>query len=140
MRSPESAFWRFLQEAQVISPERAEAASREVRGRWMPIGRILLSSKCINVPQMLELLRMQEDRPGQRIGDLAVSQGFCTREDVDEAIETQRSSGPHPLQALLEDEALDHMALVEALYGYVRHLEGRAQLLDQLVVEARAEG
>ena len=138
--SPQSEFWRFLRDSGVISASTAEGLERKVRDSWMPLGRILLRNRKITPDQMLTILRLQGAEPGQRVGDLAVREGYCTQADVDAAIEFQRQGGPHPLAVLLDDEGVDRDALLTALYGYVRHLEGRAQVLDALLSESQTQG
>lgn len=137
--SPQSDFWRFLRDSGVITAPTAEGMEQQVRDSWMPIGRILLRERKLTPDQMLTILRLQGAEPGQRVGDLAVREGYCDQEAVDAAIEFQRKGGPHPLAVLLDDESIDRDALLTALYGYVRHLEGRAQVLDALLVESQTQ-
>jgi len=135
--STQTDFWRFLKDAGVISAPTALEIEQSVRDRWLPVGRILLREKHISVQQMTTLLKLQSEETGMRVGDLAVREGFCTQEDVDAALEVQRESCPHPLTILASDDSIDREALLEALYGYVRHLEGRIGTLTALSGESQ---
>jgi len=137
--SPQSDFWRFLRDAGVISAPTADGMEQQVRDRWMPLGRILLRERKLTPDQMKTILRLQGVEPGVRVGDLAVREGYCAQEDVDAAIAFQRDGCPHPLSVLMEDTDVDRDALLSSLYGYVRHLEGRVQVLDALFNESRAQ-
>jgi hypothetical protein len=137
--SPQSDFWRFLRDAGVISEPTADGMEQQVRDRWMPLGRILLRERKITPDQMKTILRLQGVEPGMRVGDLAVREGYCDQEAVDAAIAFQRDGCPHPLSVLMEDEEVDRDALLASLYGYVRHLEGRVQVLDALFNESQAQ-
>ena len=133
--SPQAEFWRFLQAAGVIPEATADGIAQEVRDQWMPLGRILLREKKLTVDEMKRLLEMQAANPGMRVGDLAVREGFCSVSDIEEAVQFQHEQcGEHPLARLLvQADELDHEALFQALYGYVRHLEGRVQILDHML-------
>lgn len=137
--SPQSDFWRFLHDSGVISAPTKEGMEQQVRDSWMPIGRILLRERKLTPGQMKTILRLQGVEPGMRVGDLAVREGYCDQETIDAAIEFQRQGCPHPLSVLMEDEGIDRQALLAALYGYVRHLEGRVQVLDALFNESQAQ-
>jgi hypothetical protein len=85
------------------------------------------------------LLRLHGLEQGMRIGDLAVREGYCDQAAIDAAIAIQRDGCPHPLTVLMDDDNVDRDALLAALYGYVRHLEGRVQALDALVSESQVQ-
>lgn len=132
--SPQAEFWRYLQGAGVIPETTADSFTQDVRDQWMPIGRILLREKALSVPEMHRILALQAEEPGMRVGDLAVREGFCTEEDVQNAIDFQKEQcGEHPLARLIREvDDIDPDTLLQALYGYVRHLEGRVQILSDL--------
>jgi hypothetical protein len=75
--------------------------------------------------QMTRLLEMQTSEPHLRLGELAVREGFCTEEDVREAMRLQREASPHALEVFLSEVPCDKDQFIQALIRYVRHLEGR---------------
>ena len=134
MRSPPQSrfdFLDFLVDAGVISANLSESLKSRTRDEWIPLGKILRQQGHLTMGQLMELLQLQSREPHALIGDLAVRQGQCTREDVAEALRIQFDSSPHPLELLLQDKSCDHERLLAALASYVRRLESRLEPVDQ---------
>jgi hypothetical protein len=125
-------FLDFLVEVGVISPSLSETLKSRTRDEWIPLGKILRQQGHLTMGQLMELLQLQAREPDTLIGDLAVRQGQCTREDVLEALRIQFDSSPHPLELLLQDKTCDHDRLLAALARYVRRLESRLEPVDQV--------
>jgi hypothetical protein len=75
--------------------------------------------------QMTQLLVLQTCEPRLRFGELAVREGFCTDEDVQEALRLQRGASPHALEVFLAEVPCDHERVLKVLVQYIRHLEGQ---------------
>jgi hypothetical protein len=124
-------FLDFLVEMGVISPSLCEALKSRTRDEWIPLGKILRQQGHLTMGQLMELLQLQAREPHTLIGDLAVREGQCTREDIVEALRIQFDASPHPVDLLLQDKACDHDRLLTALATYVRRLESRLEPVDQ---------
>ena len=113
----------FLREENVLAGEvldRLEGRSNET---VMPLGVILRQRGKLTMAQLIELSHMQSGNPRMRLGELAVSKGWCTAADVDEALAVQRK--PHVLDLVTAEEGCDSSALVRALVRYAKMLETR---------------
>ncbi len=124
-------FWVFL----VRTGSFEEKVIREYRDRhhetWTPLSSLLIEEHVLEMSQVAVLLRKQLREPHMRIGDLAVREGFCSREDVDRMLEHQEERCPHPVDLILGDDRIEAAVAVDALKSYVRHLEGRVDTLQR---------
>ena len=64
----------------------------------------------------------------QEVGELAVREGYCTMDDVQKALASQREEFPGPVELLVSDERLDRDAVLQALLAYSRVLEERVRV------------
>ncbi len=130
--TPDDSFWTALQEAGGYEDELIQNLRHKVKARgWKPLGAILIRSGFMTVRQVAGLLSMQADEPEMRIGDLAVREGYCTPEHIQQALQQQREGNSGPVDVLLEDERVDDVHLMQALKAYVGHLEGRISMLSK---------
>jgi hypothetical protein len=117
-----------LREENVLAAEvldRLEARSNEA---VMPLGVILRQRGKLTMAQLVELSHMQSTNPRMRLGELAVSRGWCTEADVTEALAQQRRL--HLLDLVADAEGCNASALVRALVRYVKVLEERVAALE----------
>jgi hypothetical protein len=130
---PESRFefLDFLVESGVIAAADSEALKSRTRDEWIPLGKILRQQGHLTMGQLMELLQLQAREPDILIGELAVRQGQCSRQDVAEALRIQSDTSPHPLELLLQDRTCDHDRLLAALATYVRRLEARLSPVEE---------
>lgn len=118
-------FWEFLTRRTRIDPEILEEYRVEHRKMWRPLGATLIKLGILTWEEVTHLLRIQADEPHVRIGELAVREGLCRGEELDEAIRYHAIRHPHPFELLARDPRLDERVVFDALVGYARHLEGR---------------
>jgi hypothetical protein len=109
----------------LTSPSTAWKLRSKVQESWLPIGRILRQRGRLTMDQMTRLLVMQTSEPNLRIGELAVREGYCTEEDIDEALRLQREASPHALEVFLKEVPCDREKVIEVMIRYIRHLEAR---------------
>jgi hypothetical protein len=94
----------------------------------MPLGVILRQRGKLTMAQLIELSHMPPGNPRMRLGELAVSKGWCTEEDVDEALAVQERR-VHMLDLVIAEPGFDAVALSRALVGYAKLLEERMAAL-----------
>ncbi len=109
----------------LISKSAALSIRNRVHEEWVPIGQVLRGQGRLTTNQIMDLVQMQASEPHLRLGELAVRSGFCTEEEVLEAIVMQRLSNPHPLELLLADHPCDRDKLWNVVIRYVKELEAR---------------
>jgi len=109
----------------VITFTTADRVRARVRDAWIPIGKILRQRGHLTMGQLMDLLQMQTAEPHLRLGELAVRQGFCTEEDVQEILRVQRDTSVHPLEVLLAEVDCDRERLLKVLVRYIRQIEAR---------------
>jgi hypothetical protein len=123
-RESPSDLFEILQSEGLLTADGAEALRRRTSDRWAPIGKILRQHGWLSMAQLLDLLDRQSQEPSARFGELAVRLGYCTRAQVEKALQEQCELAPHPLAELLRDPAIDRAKLTTAIVRYVRMLEG----------------
>ena len=118
--------WESLATSGAISAELIqELKQRWTPDSWKPLGELLLRDGKLTVRQVAGLLGVQAEEPHVRIGDLAVREGFCSRAEIEQALQDQRDRCPGPIDILLQDQRVERDELLDALLRYVRFLEGR---------------
>jgi hypothetical protein len=125
----------------LTSPSTAWKLRSKVQESWLPIGRILRQRGHLTMDQMTRLLVMQTSETNLRIGELAVREGYCTEDDIDEALRLQREASPHALEAFLKEVPCDREKVIEVMIRYIRHLEARIAvppLRPEEAVDARS--
>ncbi len=113
----------FLANTGVITTEQAEDYKARVIADFWPLGRILIDRKTITAQQLLKLLQAQTDEPWTQLGELAVHAGYCTHEQLLEALADQRERCPHILEIAINDGAADTLDLIRGAAAYIRHTE-----------------
>lgn len=138
--SKSDEFWKQLIQHHVLDLDQVESYRRAERDApWIPFGRILIRQGILTVRQVMGLVAIQATEPHVRIGDLAVREGHCTPEDVARCLDLQSRASPGPIEMLLRDGDVSDDKLVNALVGYIHHLEGRVESLTaEGVLEASA--
>jgi hypothetical protein len=114
--------------------DHANQIARNAEARWLPLGRILVRQKKITIQDSAEIFSRQAEKPHMLFGEVAVELGYCTAEDVDEAIAFQRKECPHVLDLAIADSELDAEGLLAAAADYIRYTE---RLISQLETVAR---
>lgn len=94
-------------------------------GVWRPLGEVLIRRKILTLKQVAGLISLQVDEPNIRIGDLAIREGYCTPQQLEEALDAQREACPGPIEILMRDGSAKPDDLLTTLMIYVRFLEGR---------------
>ena len=103
----------------------AQKIRNKIRATWVPIGTLLRQRGHLSMSELASLLEIQTAEPHLRLGELAVREGFCTEEDVDEALRLQCAAIPHPVEVLLAEVTCDREELCKVLLRYIRALEAR---------------
>lgn len=111
----------------VIAESTAEDVKHRLQSDAIPIGKILRQRGYLTMKQLIELLQLQGDRPGVRLGELACERGVCTPQQIEEALHIQRQSRSHVLEVLAEDVHCDARKLSSVLARYVKDLENRLE-------------
>ena len=112
---PDDRFWQELVDhgaldRQLVTEYQVTLAMKP----WRPLGQVLLEEGLLTLKQVAALVGMQADEPGVRLGDLAV-----------------REESPGPIELMLRDHRVDDDAMVNALVGYLQHLEGKVTALRE---------
>jgi hypothetical protein len=128
-------FWDCLEASEAVDADLlAELRSSWTPDSWRPVGEILIRSGVLTLRQVAGLIGMQATEPHMRIGDLAIREALCTKEQIMDALRIQRASCPGPIEILMQDERIEGEELLDALLKYARFLEGR--LLQQRGAES----
>ena len=100
---------------------------------WEPLGRHLVGLGALTDAQLMELLEDQLAAPHRRLGDLAVEAGYCSPEQVEEAIRAQRAAsiGPPDLALRRGPDSQDHA--FGPVLDYTRFLEAKLYRLEATV-------
>jgi hypothetical protein len=122
-------FWNQVIEERSLSPDLVEnyRRSRSDTSR-VPLGRILIRERVLSVRQVMTLVSMQIEEPDVLIGDLAVREGFCTKEAIDQCLDVQLATCSASVEDLLQDGNVSEPLLVHALVGYLRFLEQQLEI------------
>jgi len=119
-------FWDCLKTSSSLDPDLlAELRRSWTPESWRPLGEILVRSGSLTLRQVAGLIGMQATEPHMRIGDLALREGLCTLEQIEDALQQQRVMCPGPIELLMRDKRVDGEQLLDALVKYARSLEGR---------------
>jgi hypothetical protein len=116
----------MLVEEGLTSPSTVAKIRIKAKEAWVPIGKILRQRGHLTMIQLMRILELQTSEPHLRLGELAVREGFCTEEDILEALRLQREASPHALELLLSEVQCDQKQLCRVLIRYIRQLESRA--------------
>jgi len=109
----------------LITKSAALSIRNRVHEEWIPIGELLRSQGRLTTNQLMDLVQIQAGEPHLRLGEIAVRAGFCTEDEVVEAVVMQRLSNPHPLELVLADYPCDRDKLWNVVIRYVKQLESR---------------
>ena len=92
----------LLVEAQLISPEQAEAAVREqVELRQRKVGDILVANQVVSAEQLLQAIEQQSKMPIVRIGEALVAMELISPAQLETALAQQQQDRSVPLGELL---------------------------------------
>ena len=107
----------------------SKSAALEIRNRvheaWVPIGEVLRGQGLLSTNQLMDLVQMQATEPHLRLGELAIREGYCTDQDVLDAVSMQWEANPHPLEILRADYPCDRDRLLNVVIRYLRQIEAR---------------
>jgi hypothetical protein len=109
----------------LTSSSTARNLRSKVQEAWLPLGKILRQRGRLTMEQMMRLLVMQTTETNLRFGELAVREGYCTADDIEEALRLQRDTSPHALEVFLADVPCDREQVIQFMIRYIRHLEAR---------------
>lgn len=109
----------------LLTKSAALSIKNRVHEAWVPIGEVLSGLGHLTTSQLMDLVQMQAGEPHLRIGELAVREGFCTEENVLDALAMQREANPHPLEFLLADYPCDRDRLWGVVVRYLKQVEAR---------------
>ena len=113
----------MLVDDHLIDRDTREHILARTRDQWVPLGKILKQRGRLTMAQLMSLLERQNESPEHLLGELAVREGYCTEEDVHEALRLQREISPHPFEVLVREVAVDRERLIEVFIRYVRQIE-----------------
>ena len=126
--------WNALVENHALTPELvSEMKATLATNPWTPLGSILVSQGFLKLNQVSGLLEIQSQEPNQRIGDLAVREGYCTQEQIERALSIQQECCPGPIDLVLRTAPVKD-ELVRSLVKYIYFLEGRLKRAETKVV------
>ncbi len=123
-KAPNEELLDLLVEEEAIPRPVAEVLRARLRETWVPLGKILRQKGWLSMPQLTEILQLQSQSP-LRLGEIACLRGYCTGEQVEEALHIQREMSPHALDLVFQAEGVDMTKVVRAVTRYVRTLETR---------------
>lgn len=117
-----AAFVRLLVEHGACAEADTESILRPGQQPWRHLGRVLIARGVLTFTDVSYILEAQDREPESRFGDLAVELGFCTRREVEEAVEHQNTSGGHFLDSIASHPAVDRARLIDALVAWSKRL------------------
>ncbi len=120
----------YLVRRGVVSTKSAEEYKERVRSGFKPLGKVLLEQRHLSIHQLAQLIQIQLDEPHIQLGELAVREGFCSREDLDAALTYHRENCPHILELALRDPNVDSLELVRTTAEYIRSAEYLTSILN----------
>jgi hypothetical protein len=123
-KAPNEELLDLLVEEEALPRPVAEALRARLRETWVPLGKILRQKGWLSMPQLTEILQLQSQTP-LRLGEIACLRGYCTSEQVEQALHIQREMSPHALDLVFQAEGVDVTKVVRAVTRYVRRLETR---------------
>jgi hypothetical protein len=112
-------FFDMLIEEGLTSVSIAVEIRDKAREAWVPIGTMLRQRGHLTMDQFAYLLEIQASEPHVRLGELAVREGFCIEECVEEALRLQREAYLHAMETLLSELQCDPNRLRRLLLRYV---------------------
>lgn len=124
-----NSVWDYLVEQEIMDRTAAEELQQRGAADRVPLGRILVEEKFLTMAQLMQVLELTDKRPYMRIGDIAVEEDFCSREEVERAIAIQRKRSRHPIEHLLESPHYRRGPLFAALGEYISAMESRMRRL-----------
>jgi len=135
----------LLVEAQLISPEQAEAAVREqVELRQRKVGDILVANQVVSADQLMQAIEQQSKMPIVRIGEALVAMELISQAQLESALAQQQQDRSVPLgELLVRSKVVTRAQLQSALarkMGYpmvdIDRFEAEADALRRLPVAA----
>ncbi len=124
-------FWNHLIAANAFDESLLNEMKMAVRlSPWRPFGAILVELGYMRLGQVAHLLRIQADEMHMRIGALAVREGFCTTDQIENALAVQRERNVTPIDVLVADERVDQRRLMRGLARYIADLEAIASTAE----------
>lgn len=124
-KPPSEELLDLLVEEGAVASTDADSVRTRHRDTWIPLGKILRQKGWLTMGQLVEVLQLQSQHPGLRLGDIAVERGYCTRAQIDDALRTQRDLSPHVLDLVGSTGSVEPEKLLRAVTRYVRALEAR---------------
>ncbi len=130
--------WDYMIEQGVLDRTAADELQERCAADRVPLGKILVLEKLITVAQLMHTLEVTDERPHMRFGDIVVSEGYCTRDEVEACIAIQRRKSRDGVELLLESPHYRRGPLFAALGEYINMMESRVRRLSARVDELEA--
>lgn len=122
--------WDYLVEQRIMDAHAANELRQRGEDDRVALGRVLVEEGVLEMGQLMRVLELSDLRPYQRLGDIAVAEGLCEREDIEAAIAIQRKQSRHPIEYVLECPSYRRGPLFAALGEYISMLESRVKRLS----------
>lgn len=116
-------FAQFLLDRDALTAAQAEQVRERSRSERIPIGQLLMQSSYLSVKQVMAVLAIQADNPGEKFGQIALREGFLTMRQLEDALRLQRSTTRHMIEVVSLMGLFTPAALVEMTVAYVSLLE-----------------
>jgi hypothetical protein len=130
-------FGLYLTSKGVITAEQLVAALEFQQKKLVPIGQLALEECFLSAPDVFKVLRCQSDMPHERFGELAVSMGLMTDEDLQRLLVIQ-SNRQIPLADILVSQGVLSFAQAdEELAAYRHELEKRDSVMKRRILTTR---
>jgi hypothetical protein len=111
-------FGDYLLSKKLVTPEQLSKALESQRSYTRPLGKLARELGYISRRNNVQVL-LDSIKSGQRYGDIAVKQGFLTRQQVEDLLEIQKRDSVTIGNLLVEDEVLTKHQLLESLRDFI---------------------
>ena len=104
-----SSLGQLLVRVNLINEDQLKYAEEEVKfwtqkGKKLTLTQVLLKAEMVKPEQLTDILGVQmQSVTKKRIGEMLLDQGFITQEQLNEALEKQKTSGGKRLGSILVD-------------------------------------
>lgn len=122
----------LLREEKVLGEDLLARIEQRSGDAVMPLGVILRQRGKLSMAQLIELSHLQSGNQRLRLGELAVSKGWCTDADIEAALAAQERR-VHVLDLVLAEPDLDVAAFARAMVRYAKLIEERMAALEPTV-------
>ena len=126
-------FGLYLQKKGIITAGQLVDALDFQHGRLSPIGQLAIEEGLLSARDVFRVLRCQTDFPNERFGEMAVSIGLMTRDQLQHLLMLQADRKPSLVDVLVRQGALTAEQADGQLSEYRRDIERRNVVIKRRI-------